>query len=505
MVFPTFRSVVLLLALTGQAGAATLRIMQSEPPRSMDPADQTATFTASVLDPMYEGLVRMLPDGRIVPRLALSWTTSPDGLDWRFILRPGVRFHDGTVLTSIVAAQSFARLLSATSGLVGAGHYGTIIASIRPDGPALLIHLSKPYAFLLQLLAGAQADLVSPAAARAGTLGRIPVGTGPYRFVTWKSSDYVEEERNPDYWGPRPAIDRLRWSWSPEASVMNMALRTGEIDVAVPFPALFASRLGDAPFLRLQQQPGAAIYFVALNTRLPPLNDPNVRHAISLATDRPALVAALLHGFGEPDCGPLPPATLGCGQATPALAYDPVRARTLLAEVGLPHGFALSVAVQEPEEPIAEALQAMWAKAGIRLSIHRLEAGVWVDAAFAGPAAKQQDRLGAVITSWAAPFVPDLQLRPLFASRSEAPAGANLGFFSDPALDQAMDNAARTLDTAARDALYRDIARRLDAAAAHISLYTPSDLVAHASRVSGLAVLPGGELQLEHATLTGPP
>lgn len=504
MAFPALCCLVLLLALTGQAGAATLRIMQSEPPRSMDPADQTATFTAAVLDPMYEGLVRMLPDGQVVPRLALSWTSSPDGLDWRFLLRPGVRFHDGTVLTPAIAAQSFARLLSATNGLVGAGHYANVIASIRPDGPALLIHLAKPYAFLLQLLAEPQASLVSPAAAQAGTIGRIAVGTGPYRFVAWKSSDYVEEERFPDYWGPRPAIDRLRWSWSPEASVMNMALRTGEIDVAVPFPPLFAARLGDAPFLQLQQQSGAAIYFIALNTRLPPLDDPRVRHAMSLATDRPALVAALLHGFGEPDCGPLPRATLGCGQATPALPYDPAGARALLAEAGLPHGFTLSVAVQEPEEPIAEALQAMWIQAGIHLSIRRLEAGVWVDAAFAGPTAKQRDRLGAVITSWASPFVPDLQLRSLFSSRSAAPAGANLGFFSDPALDQAMDRAAQTLDAPTRNALYRDIAQHLDIAAPHISLYTPSDLVAHASRVSGLAVLPGGELQLDRATMTGP-
>lgn len=217
MALPILRCLLAMLALCGSAGAATLRVMQSEPPRSMDPANQTATFTASVLDPLYEGLVRLLPDGRIMPLLALGWTTSADGLDWRFPLRPGVRFQDGTVLTPAVAAQSFARLLSPTRGLAGAGRYAALIAGVRPDGDALLMHLKRPYAFLLPLLAQMQAAVVSPAAEHAGTIGRIADGTGPYRFVAWKSGDYVEEERNPDYWGPRPAIDRLRWSWSTEA------------------------------------------------------------------------------------------------------------------------------------------------------------------------------------------------------------------------------------------------------------------------------------------------
>ncbi len=492
----------LALAVPAAAAGSSLRIMQSEAPRSMDPANQTATFTASVLDPLYEGLVRLEPDGRIVPLLATSWSESADGLDWRFPLRSGVRFHDGSPLDAGTAAASFRRLLSPTRGLAGAGRFAEIIEDVRPDGDALLIRLRRRYALLLVLLAQSQAALVSPQGEREGSLDRIADGTGPYRLLRWASGDAVEEVRNQAYWGRPPVIDRLVWRWSPEASVMNMALRTGEIDLAVPFSPVFANGLAATPGFSLHRDSGAASFFVALNNRLKPLDDDRVRRALSLATDRSALVAGLLHGYGVPSCAPLQPALAGCGNALPVLEYDPGRARALLAAAGLPHGFTLSVATQAADEPVAEALQAMWARIGVRLLVRRLEGGVWTDAAFAGPAAKLRADLGAVMVSWSAPFLPDMQLRPLYATASASPAGANLGFFSDPLIDRAIDAAAQTADPALRTQQYQAIARRLDDEVPVILLHTPADLVALRSGVRGTSVLPGGEIQVRDAFMT---
>ncbi len=492
----------------GPAGAATLTIMQSEPPRSMDPADHTATFTASVLDPVYEGLVGMDAQGAITPRLATGWTSSADGLDWRFALRGGVRFHDGTAFDAAAAAASFRRLLSPGRALAGAGRFAAVIEAVQPDGTGLRLRLRRPYAFLLRLLAAPQAAIVSPLAERAGTLGRIAVGTGPYRFVRWDAGEDVIETLNEHWWGASDAAggrpDTLRWTWSSEASVMNMALRSGAVQAAVPFAPLFGRLAMRDPALRIDRNDGAAVYFVALNTRLPPLDDPRVRRALSLATDRDGLVAALLHGFGTPACSPLPPGAAGCGAGRTALPFDPAGARALLAQAGLAHGFSLSVAVQEPEEPIAEALQAMWAAIGVRLEIRRLESGVWADAAFAGPEAKARSRLGAVIASWASPFLPDIQLDSLFASHSAAPHGANLGFFVDPALDATLDRAATALDPAARDAAYAEAQDRILAAMPDILLYTRADLLGRQRAVSGIVLMPGGELHLDHVRLQAP-
>ena len=487
------------------ARATTLSLMQSEPPRSMDPADHTATFTASVLDPMYEGLVRMDPDGTILPLLATGWTRSADGLDWRFTLRPGVRFHDGTALDATSVAASFARLLSPARGLAGAGRFRTVLQSVTADGNAVRLRMRRPYAFLLQLLSTSQAGIVSPAAERAGTLGHRADGTGPYRFVRWDAGEDVVEARDPGWWGasraPAGQPDTLRWIWSSEASVMNMALRSGDAQAVVPFAPLFAHLAEHDPALAILRNDGAAVYFVALNIRLPPLDDVRVRRALSLATDREGLVAALLHGFGTPACSPLPPAVAGCGRARPTLGFDPAQARALLSQAGLPHGFALSVAVQEPEEPIAEALQAMWVTVGVRLEIRRLESGVWAEAAFAGPDVKATTGLGAVIASWASPFLPDVELDALFASASAAPHGANLGFFADPGLDREMAAAAAAQEAGARDALYDAVQDRIVADMPDILLYTRADMLGLRRGVSGITLMPGGELHLERVRL----
>jgi glutathione transport system substrate-binding protein len=99
--------------------------------------------------------------------------------------------------------------------------------------------------------------------------------------------------------------------------------------------------------------------------------------------------------------------------------------------------------------------------------------------------------------------MPDMQLRPLFDSHSSAPGGANLGFFSDPALDSALDQASLALDAGQRDALYRAIDLRIDEAAPDILLYTPRDLVASRAAVSGLVLMPGGEIRVDGANLAG--
>ena len=156
--------------------------------------------------------------------------------------------------------------------------------------------------------------------------------------------------------------------------------------------------------------------------------------------------------------------------------------------------------MQEQEANIAEALQAMWSKIGVTLAVQRMESGVWTKAAFATPAEKAAAGTGAVLTSWSAgAFNPDLQLRPLYSTASAAPAGANLGFFSDPALDALLDRAAATLDDGARAALYREAQRMVNDQAPHVLLFYKSDLVATAADVSGVWVVPGGTVEVSAA------
>ena len=481
----------------------TLTVMQSEAPRSMDPGDHTASFTAAVLEPMYEGLLRRNARLELEPALATAWRAEENGTRWVFTLREGVVFHDGAPFDAEAAARSLNRFLDSKRALAAAGRVRPVLAGARAADPRTLeLTLKQPYAGILALLATNQCALVSPRAEEAGTIGRVAAGTGPFRLVEWRSGEYVQQARHDGYWGQKPALDGIKWSWSAEQSVLSMALQTGDADVVNPLPPVFAAPTARNPRLRLLQSDGAFVFWVALNTRLKPLDDLRVRQALNFATNRPALVQALLLGNGRPANSPLAPVTPGYDAALDPYPFDPAKARALLAEAGV-SGLTVNVAVQEQEANIAEALGGMWQAVGVTLNVQRMEAGVWVKAAFGPPEQKADAKLGGVIASWSGgSFNPDLQLRPLYATASASPAGANLGFFSDPALDATLDKAAATLDDAARALLYGEAQKLVDAGAPHVLLYYKKDLVATGADVSGVWVLPGGTVEVRDATRT---
>jgi glutathione transport system substrate-binding protein len=487
--------------LAAAQAQSRLTIMQSEPPRSMDPADHTAAFTAAVLEPMYDGLVRRDAELKLQPALATEWTVDATGTIWRFSLRQGVKFHDGTPFDAEAVAATFRRHLDPAHGLAASGRIRPILDSVTAIDPATVeFKLKKPYPAFLALLATNPCLIVSPKAAAAGGLGRAAVGTGAYRFVEWKSGEYVREAKNPDYWGDKTGVDELKWSWTQESSVLNMAVQTADADVVNPLPAIFAAGVKANPELKLLQTDGAAVFWVSLNTKLKPLDDVRVRQALNYATNRPQMVQAILSGYGKPANSPLAPAAPGYDAKLDPYAFNLDTARKLLAEAGVADGFALSVAVQEPEAQIAEVLQAMWAKIGVKLEIRRMESGVWAKAAFGTPEQKAVEKLGAVIASWSGgAFNADLQLRPLYATASASPSGANLGFFSDPKLDMVIDAAAAAPDLAQRNALYDEAQTMVNEEAPHVLLYYRADLVATRADISGVWVLPGGEVMAAHA------
>ena len=492
-----------MLAGSGAARAETvLSVLQAEPPRSMDPGDQTASVTGTILEPMYEGLVTRDRSFAIVPSLATAWTAAEAGRIWTFTLRPGVTFHDGTPLTADAVVHSFSRFLDRSRGLAAAGRITAVLASVRATGPDTVeFTLRNPYSGFLALLATSAAKIVGQAADEGGKLGLVPVGTGPFRFAQWKSGEFVDEVRNDGYWGSKAHLNRLHFIWSGEASVLSMSVQSGGADVVYPLPPVFAPAVKANPRLRLQDTPGSFVFWVSLNTKLPPLDNVKVRQALNYATDRTGLVTALLRGFGTPANSPLPPTNPNYDAGLNPYGYDVAKAKALLAEAGVPGGFTMSVAVQERDAPLAQALQGMWSKVGVTLEIRKQEGGVWTKAAFADEAGKKADNLASAIASWSSgSFNADLQLRPLYHTASWAPGGANLGFFSDPRLDALIDAGAKELDEAEAKAIYRQAQALVDEDAPHVLLYYTRDLLAASAAVSDVWMQPGGIVTVQFAT-----
>lgn len=495
-------SLSLLTGARAQGDPNQLTIMQSEPPRSMDPADQTATFTSNVLDPMYEGLTRFDRKLEVQPSLATKWSVNPAGTEWTFTLRPNVKFQDGTPMNADAVVASFTRHLDPKRGLAASGRYRSVIDKVTALNPTtVLFTLKKPYPAFPRLMTGTAAAIVSPAEDKKGDLGRHPVGTGPYSFVEWKSGEYVLEKANPAYWGKKPGIQTLKWTWTSEPSLMNLAIQSGQVDMVNPLPPIFTQVLKNNPDVTLLQGKGASVFWLSLNTKLKPLTDIRVRQALNYATDQKALISSLLRGYGQPANSPLAPADFGYDPTAPGYPYDVAKAKKLLADAGYPNGVTISVASQEPDSNIVQALQGMWAKAGITLKIMQMESGVWSQAAFGTPAEKAKAGINSSFASWSAGTLDaDGQLSPLYATASASPAGANLGFYSNPKVDALLAQGSSETDSAKRKAIYAQAQRLISQDAAHVLLYYPNDIAAVRSDVKGVWIFPGGGIRLEDAT-----
>ena len=498
-------AVVLAAACCGLAGGcghpvppgSRITIMQSEAPLTMDPGDQTASLTADVLGPMYEGLTRFGANLTIAPSLATQWMVDSTGTRWTFLLRHGVRFQDGTPLNAPAVVHSYERLMDPARGLAGGSRIRGILTTVTATGPYTVVFtLARPYAPFLRLTAVTW--IVSPQADARGILSQHAVGTGPYGFVAWNTGESVLEQRNSDYWGAKPAVKQLLWTWSTEPVLMNMSVLAGYADIVNPLPPIFAQALSTNRRVRLIEGRETAVFWVALNMQTQVLSDLRVRQALNYATDRDALVRTQLRGFGSPANSPLSPAEFGYNARAHGYAYNPSRAKALLEQAGYGNGMTLRMAVQEEDEPLAEALQGMWSNVGVRLVIDRMEHGVYSQAIFGNPQQKNAEGIDCVLASWASDNGdPDYQLSPLYRTDSWSPAGANLGFYSNPALDALLTRASAELDVDRRKALYAQAQQTISDDAPHVLLYYTRDIAAeHAGAVhETMRLLPGGQIE----------
>lgn len=473
-----------------------LMIMQTEAPRTMDPADHTETYTAAVLDPMYEGLTRFDQRLQVVPALATAWHSSADGMTWTAELRTRVRFHDGTPFNAEAVIATFDRLLDVQRGLAGASNVRRSIRSVTAaDQQTVVFHLKAPFAAFPRLLA--VIGIVSPTADRKGILGQQAVGTGPYRFAEWRSGEFVREIKNTDYWGTALRPTELRWMWTTEPALMNMAIQAGEVDLVNPLPPIFADALQHDTKVRLLKGASSAVFWVALNTHYKPLSDVRVRRALNYAIDRVNLVRSQLRGYAQPANSPLAPAVANYCADVKGYSYDLSKAAALLTEAGYKDGFPLNISVLENQVNIAQALQGMWEKIHVSLTIQRLESGVFSQTIFGDPAQKVQTHTDSVFASWSSPTLDaERQLGPVYRTKSASPAGANLGFYSNPKLDELLDLAAAELNAGKQYEIYKEAQQIISEDAPHVLLYYAQDLAAVQKNVSDFWVFPGGQLEL---------
>ena len=443
--------------------------------QSLDPPNfvLVGDFTRDNL--LYEGLVRLGKDNKIEPALATQWTeVSPT--EWDFTLREGVTFHDGAALDSTAVKKSLER---AAKQPQGKGFLSTIKEVQTPDPMTARIVLTRPFSALINNLTVPVAAIISPKALDekdAKALAKEPVGTGPYKFVSWTPDTKMTFEANREYWGEKATLDRVEFIPIPEASTRYSALQAGDVDVIESPPPDQLEALKSSADLQPITEPKARPIFIGFNLKT--VKNPLVRKAVAHAIDRDAIVGGVLEDVGKSAAAGIVPATAGSTDLS--LDYDPAKAKALLKQAGVTNptlSLTLPTARYLKDKEIGEVLQRQLADVGITLTLDIQEPGTWYQSLMDHNT--EMYYLGwALVTGDAS----DLYQR-LFRSDSVT----NMSDLQDSALDQKLASLdVLKLGSPERDAAMEEIEARLVADdAVVIPLYFMENFFAASKKVKG--------------------
>lgn len=290
---------------------------------------------------LFTPLFRYDEDLQPQPYLAERWELTDTSVT--FHLRPDVRWHDGPPVTAEDVKFTFDLAKNPeTASLLGSAYLSQIESATVVDPRTIRFAFSAPHAqaldgFWWEPLPKHLLEGVPPAELAQAEFNRNPVGSGPFRFVRWDQGEQLVLEANPDFpaeLGGRPRLDRVVFKVLAEPTAMVTELLNGSADV-IGYTLLpdQAQQVQQAPGATLKHFPAREFWYVAWNNTREPFSDPRIRRAMAMAMNRPELIEGLLHGFGTPAHGMIPPWSPLYTPAEP-LPYDPAQAKRLLAEAG---------------------------------------------------------------------------------------------------------------------------------------------------------------------------
>jgi dipeptide transport system substrate-binding protein len=476
------------LTMMSIASAETLVVCTEASPDFLNPQFSTANTSFDVAAQIYDRLVSVERGGsKIIPSLAEAWTISDDGLTYTFNLRKGVKWHASRAFTPTRAFNaddvifSFRRMMDDKHPFHGVGrgsyeYYEGLVAPFlrsieKVDDHTVRFLLKEPQAALLGALSVEPMSILSAeyadAMQKAGTpdqVDQLPIGTGPFSFVAYQKDANVRFRRFPEYWGAAAGLaDRsaqvsdLVFAITPDPSIRYAKVKTGECHIArYPNPGDLASMKAD-PNLDVQSGTIADMSYLAFNTEKKPFDDRRVREALIYATNLPALVDAVYQGTGTPTASLIPPTLWGHDDDLKPRAYDPEKARKLLAESGYPNGFKTTLwaipvvrAYMPNGRRAAELIQADWAKVGVEAEIMSYEWGEYLKRTRQG-----EHNVAMSGSTWDYP--DPSQILSLSWSCDAVRTGGNRARWCNKEFSEKLTRANSVSDQAERTKLYLDI------------------------------------------------
>ena len=373
-------------ALHGSAQAQTtqkreLIVAQAGDISKLDPHFSTSSNDIRWSFNIFDNLVSRHPDGKLYPSLATEWKlTAPT--TWTFKLRSGVKFHNGDPLTSADVKFSIERTYDPNVKTMVATILTTIDRIETPDAGTVVIHTKKPDPLLPARLAFYAGQIVPKKYLESvGNDGfnAKPVGSGPVKLSSWTKDDKLVLDVNADYWGGKIDFDRLTMRPIPETAPRIAALLKGEVDAITQLPADQGERVAGNASTRVAGALYAGLYVLAVNSKRPPLDNPLVKQALSLAIDREAIVKELWRGRGVVPSGPIAKGDNHFDASLAPLAFNPSQARELLKKAGYKNEEIIietTVAYVSNDKQMSEAIQGMWRDVGVNAKVEVIEYSV---------------------------------------------------------------------------------------------------------------------------------
>ena len=469
-------------AAAAPEGTLTWGIHVTLAPKWLDPADTEAFINPfMVLYAVHDALVKPMPAGENTPSLAESWTQSKDGLVYEFVLRKGARFHNGDPVTAEDVKFSFDRYRGAAAKLL---HDRVREVQIVDPG-RVRFHLKEPWpdfmTFYGTSATGAAWIVPRKYVEKVGEDGfkKAPIGAGPYRVVSSTPGVELVMEAFEGYWRKVPSVKRLVFRSMPDETTRAAALKAGDVDIAYLLSGPTAEEVKRTPGLRLAAAMPPGVVFLDLPEQWDPKSpwhDLRVRQAAGAALDRAALSQAETLGLSRPTGG-LIPRVLDFSRAYDPPAYDPARAKRLLAEAGYPNGFdAGDLSPFPPYFSLAEAVGSYLQAVGVRTRMRTMERAAFLTA-------WREKKLRGVIMGLGAPAGNAATRIEVYVTRG--------GIYSSgevPEIEALFQRQARELDRKKREGMLHQIQQIMYDRAMYVPIYELAFLWGVGSRVEEACV-----------------
>jgi peptide/nickel transport system substrate-binding protein len=464
---------------------------------------------------MYDHLLRFKDESTAVePGLVESWEISDDGLVYTLNLRKGVKFHDGTDFNAEAVKFNIERQIDPNHPYHDTGEFpyaeftwGMVDKIEVADENTVKMTLKEIFAPFLNHLAMHPAAMVSPAAIEkhGRDISIQPVGTGPFKFASWTPGVEVVLEKNPDYWGDPPKIDRVIYRPIIEDQSRLTELEAGGVNFIVNIPPDELARLKGDDRFTVVEQAGMHTWWVAFNHTRAPFDDTRVRQAMNYAVNKQAIVDNILKGTGILAINPLPPVVWSYTDDVQRYEYNPEKAKELLAEAGYPDGFPCvfwipesGSGMQQPV-PMGTAMQADLKAVGIDCKIETFEWGTYLDKVIVPPEDAEFDLME---MSWIGDNGdPDNHLFILLSGEQWPPHGYNMGFYKNDEVDALLREARTTLDQAKRTELYVKAQKLIAEDPPWMMIDHETQIVVMEKKIKNFKLHPTGPFRFENVSI----